>query len=156
MLKEQINSDIKEFLKAGKSFEAGVLRLMSAALGNKEIEKRGKGEDSVLTDEEIVEVLMKEAKKRKEAAEVYKTGNREDLAEKELKELEVIKKYLPEQASAEEIEKAVDKAIAATGAVDVKTFGKVMAEVMKELKGKADAGTISEIIKKKLEMRNEK
>lgn len=156
MLKEQINSDIKEFLKAGKSFEAGVLRLMSAALGNKEIEKRGKGEDSVLTDEEIVEVLMKEAKKRKEAAEVYKTGNREDLAEKELKELEVIKKYLPEQASAEEIEKAVDKAIAATGAADVKAFGKVMAEVMKELKGKADAGTISEIIKKKLEMRNEK
>lgn len=150
MIQQQIKDDIKEFLKAGKSFEAGVLRLMSAAFSNKEIEKRGKNGDSVLTEEEIIEVLMKEAKKRKESAEIYKMGGREDLADKEIQELEVIKKYLPEQANAEEIEKVVDKAIAATGATDVKAFGKVMAEAMKELKGKADASAVSEIIKKKL------
>ncbi len=151
MIQQKIKEDLNIFLKAGKSFEAGVLRLMFSVFKNKEIEKRGKGQETELTDEEIVDLLMKEVKKRKEAADVYKKGNREDLAEKEMKELEVIKKYLPKELSAEEIEKIVDKAIAATSATNMKDIGKVMAEAMKELKGRADASAVGAMIKKKLE-----
>ena len=151
MIQRNIKDDLNNFLKAGKSFEAGVLRLIFSVFKNKEIEKRGKGQDTELTDEEIIDLLMKEAKKRKEAADVYKKGNREDLAEKEINELEIIKKYLPEELGAEEVEKIVGKAIAATGAASVKDIGKVMAEAMKELKGRADASAVGAMIKKKLE-----
>lgn len=154
-MQQKIKDDLNIFLKAGKSFEAGVLRLIFSVFKNKEIEKKGKGQEAELTDEEVVDILMKEAKKRKEAADVYKKGNREDLAEKEIKELEIIKKYLPEELGAEEIEKIIDKAIAATGAGSVKDIGKVMAEAMKELKGRADASAVGAMIKKKLESNRE-
>lgn len=135
-------------MKAGNTFELGVLRMVSAALHNKEIEKKGKGLEPALSDDEVIEVLSREAKKRKEAIEAYIKGNRDDLAQKETKELEIIKKYLPEQLGEEEIEKIVKAAIEKTGAKEVKDFGKVMAEAMKELKGKADASVVSEIVKK--------
>jgi len=156
MIQQKIKDDLIDFLKAGKSFEAGVLRLILSVFKNKEIEKKGRQDgnlvqEAILTDEEVVDILIKEAKKRKEAADIYKKGDREDLAEKEMKELGVIKKYLPEELSAEEIEKIVDKAIAATNAINVKDIGKVMVEAMKELKGRADTSAIGAMIKKKLE-----
>ncbi|OGM89800.1 hypothetical protein A3J77_01290, partial [Candidatus Wolfebacteria bacterium RBG_13_41_7] len=142
MLNQKISEDLKEAMKAGKEFETGVLRMLLSSLHNKEIEKRGKSEDSALSDEEIVEVLSKEAKKRKEAAEIFNNAGRQNLAEKELRELELVKKYLPEQVGAEEIERVVKAVIerivkdpegkqASYGA----RFGKVMAEAMKDLKG---------------------
>ena len=156
MIQQKIKDDLIDFLKAGKSFEAGVLRLILSVFKNKEIEKKGRQDgnlvqEAILTDEEVVDILIKEAKKRKEAADIYKKGDREDLAEKEMKELGVIKKYLPEELSAEEIEKSVDKAIAATNAINVKDIGKVIVEAMKELKGRADTSAIGAMIKKKLE-----
>ncbi|MFH1346630.1 MAG: GatB/YqeY domain-containing protein [Spirochaetota bacterium] len=148
MLNQKISEDLKEAMKAGKEFETGVLRMLLSSLHNKEIEKKGKGGDSALSDEEIIEVLSKEAKKRKEAAELFNNAGRQELGEKELKELELVKKYLPEQVGAEEIEKIVKAAIEKTGAKTVKEFGKVMAEAMKDLKGKADASAVSEAAKK--------
>jgi len=162
MLHQKITDDSKIAMKSSNIFELGILRMLSSALHNKEIEKKGKGQETDLSDEEVIEILTREAKKRKEAAELYVKGNRNDLAEKEKKELEFIKKYLPAQMSSEEIEKIVKAAIAKTGARDVKdpegkpaasygaSFGKVMAEAMKELKGKADAGAVSEIVKNHL------
>jgi len=150
MLHSKITDDLKIAMKSVNAFEVGVLRMVSAALHNKEIEKKGKGLEVNLSDEEVVEVLTREAKKRKEAAELYVKGNRNELAEKETKELEIIKKYLPEQMSQDEIEKIVKAAIISTGAKEVKEFGRVMAEAMKDLKGKADASLVSEIIKNKL------
>lgn len=150
LLLDKINSNLKEFLKAGKSFEAGVLRLVISAIKNKEIEKKGKGLDASLSDEEIIEVLSKEAKKRKEAIDVYSKGGRPELAQKENDELMLIKNYLPEELSREEIEKVVEAAIKNTGATGQKEFGKVMGEAMKELKGKADTSTVSGVIKSKL------
>lgn len=150
MIQQAINNDLKEFLKAGKSFEAGVLRLMMAAFKNKEIVKRGIAQDEKLSDEEIIDLLMKEVKKRREAAEIYKKGGREDLAEKENKETEVIKKYLPAEFPREEIEKIISEAIAAVGAKNHKDIGKTMAEASKKLKGRADMVLVSEIIKRKL------
>ncbi len=149
-LKKIISDDLKNALKSGDSFKTGTLRLLLSALHNKEIEKRSKSGESELSGEETIEVLMKESKKRKEAAEIYSKGGRQDLADKENKEAEIIKIYLPEQLSEAEIEKITLKAIEKTGVKTVKDFGRAMAEAMKELKGKADALKVSEIIKKKL------
>ena len=149
-LVEQINSDLKEFLKAGKSFEAGVLRMIIASFKNKEIEKRGNGKDINLSQEEVIDILAKEYKKRKEAMEIYTGAGRANLAEKEKQETEIIKNYLPEQMSAPEIEKSVMEIIEKLGASGQKDFGKVMGQAVKELKGKADSAVISEIVKTKL------
>ena len=150
MLKEKISSDLKESLKAGDSFRSGVLRMLISVFQNKEIEKRGSNKPAELTEEEVMEILIREAKKRKEAAEIYSKGGRDDLSQKEIQEIELIKKYLPEQLSEQEIEKIVKAAIKKTGAKEQKDFGRVMAEAMKELKGKADAKLTSEIIKKNM------
>jgi len=147
-LKETLSGDLKEAMKAGKEFETGVFRMIISALHNKEIEKKGKGAEPTLSDDEVLEVLAKEAKKRKEAADVFSGAGRSELAEKELKELDLIKKYLPEQLPAEEVDKIVKAAVEKTGAKTIKEFGKVMAEAMKDLKGKADASAVSEAAKK--------
>jgi len=151
MLHQKIVDDLKGAMKAGQEFEVSVFRFLLASLHNKEIEKKGKGLESTLSDDEAIEVLSREAKKRKEAIEAYEKGNRTDLAQKETKELEIIEKYLPEQLSEEEIEKIITAAIKKTGAVTVKDFGKVMGEAMKELKGKADASLVSKIVRKRIE-----
>lgn len=146
----KINSDLKEFLKSGKSFEAGVLRMIISAARNKEIEKKGKGMEPVLSEEEVLELLFKEVKKRKESFEIYKNSGRNDLADKESQELDIIKKYMPAQASEEEINKIVDEVIKEVGATSAKEFGKVIGEAAKRLKGRADSSSISNIIKNKL------
>ena len=150
MLKEKITDNLKEALRSKDAEKTGVLRMLIAALHKKEIEKKGKGQDSTLTDDDVVDVLSKEAKKRKESYELYKQGNREDLAQKELKELEIIQEYLPKQLSEQELEKIVSEAIEKTGASTAKDMGKVMGEVAKETKGRADSKTISDLVKKKL------
>ncbi|MDP3015278.1 MAG: GatB/YqeY domain-containing protein [bacterium] len=150
MLHQKLADDLKNAMKSGGSFQVGVLRMLLSAIHNKEIEKKGKGQEPVLSDDEIADVLFKESKKRKEATEIYSKAGRADLSEKEIKELEIIKKYLPEQLGEEEIEKAVKAAIEKVGAKDIKDFGKVMAEAMKELKGRADASSVSEMVKKNL------
>ncbi|MEK7549203.1 MAG: GatB/YqeY domain-containing protein [Patescibacteria group bacterium] len=152
MLSQKINQDLKEAFKGKDDFRVGVLRLIISALRNKEIEKKGKEEEKELSDEETIEILGKEAKKRKEAAEIYNKGGRNDLAEKEKRELEIIKKYLPEQLSEVEVEKIVKAVIEK---VDVsasggKEFGIIIGEAMKELKGKADGKLVGEIIKRLL------
>jgi len=103
MLHQRIKEDLKEALKAGDGFRVGTLRMVLSSLHNKEIEKKGKGQEPKLTEEETIEVLMNEAKKRKESNEAYLKGNRNDLADKEKKELEIITVYLPKQLSEEEI-----------------------------------------------------
>jgi len=150
MLLNKLNEDLKTALKGGDSFKTGVIRMVLASIKNKEIAKKGKGQEPALTEEELIDLLMKEAKKRKESADIYKQGGRDDLAQKEEQELEFIKSYLPEELSKEEIEKIVKVAIEKTGAKEIKEIGKVMAEAMKELKGKAQPGAVSEIIKKLL------
>ena len=146
-LKEQISEDIKNALKAGDSFTAGVLRMVVAALQNKSIEKRGKGEDEELTQEEILEILAREAKKRKEAIELYKQGDRQELADNEEKELAIIEKYLPQQMSKEEV---VEIVLAIIEKNKPENFGEAMKLVMAELKGKADGKMVAEVIKDQL------
>ncbi|MBI2626516.1 MAG: GatB/YqeY domain-containing protein [Candidatus Nealsonbacteria bacterium] len=148
--KEKIRQDLNEALKSKEELKTSVLRLLSAAILNKEKDKRfksGKAEDIALTDEEIIDVISSEAKKRKEAIDLYQKGGRQDLANKEKAELEILQKYLPEQLSEEELKKLAKEAVSKIGAKDIKDMGKIMAILMPQVKGRADGNLVSKIIK---------
>jgi hypothetical protein len=160
MLKEKIKSDLKEGLKARREIEVSTLRMVLASILNKEKEKRYKifkekpefketelEKESELTDEEIIQVLFSEQKKRKEAILEFGKGKRQDLVEKETKEMEILEKYLPEQPSEQELKKMAMEAISQAGAKELKDMGKVMANLMPKLKGKVQGGQVSEIVK---------
>lgn len=152
-LKEKIQEDLNSAIKSKREIETSTLRMLSAAILNKEKEKRyksGKSEDIPLIDEEIIEVVFNEVKKRKEAIELYEKGDRQELADKEKKEAEILQKYLPEQLTEEEVKKLVKEAIAKVGAKEQKDMGKVMAELMPQVKGKADGGLVSKVVKELL------
>jgi len=104
-----------------------------------------------LTDEKIIEVLTRSAKRRKEAIAEYEKAGRDDLARKEKQELEIIMQYLPQQMSADEIASHVNAVIASMGTITNKDTGKVMGQVMKDLKGKADGQIVKQIVAQKLE-----
>lgn len=142
---KKIAEEVSVAMKSGKSLEVETLRMLLAAVKNREIEKRGKG-GGELTDDEVIEVIGREVKKRREAAEIFAKSKRNDLAEKENKEIEILSRYLPPQMSKEDVEAIIDSIIQ-EGAKD---FGAVMKEAMKELKGKADGKAVGEIIKSKL------
>lgn len=146
-----INNDLKSALKGGRDLELQVLRGLNAALHNKSIEKRGRGEGEDLTNEEVAGALGKELKKRKEAIELYHRGGRPELVNKENQEAAIIQKYLPEQMSDDEIEKVVERVL---DNLEEKDFGKAMKIAMTELKGKVDGKRVAEIIRAKLETRN--
>ena len=142
MLKEKINDDIKKALKAKDELVLLVLRGIASEIHNKEIEKKGEE----LTEEDILGVLMSEAKKRKESIVEFEKGERNDLVEKEEKELEILKKYLPEQMGEDQITEEVKKTIEEVGAVGPQDTGKVMSVLMPKLKGKADGGMVSKVV----------
>jgi len=122
---------------------------MAKSLGSLFINKeKEKGE--TISDEEAMDVLQTEAKKRREAIEAFEKGGRPELAEKEKKELEILKTYLPEQLSAKEIQDFVTQAIEKTGATSMQDIGKVMGALMPQVKGKADGNLVSKIVKEKL------
>lgn len=147
-LKEKIANDLKEALKNRKDIELSVLRMLQSAIRNKEIEQKKK---DGLSDEEVIEVILGEIKKRKEAIEGYTKGRRQDLVEREKAELEVLMSYMPKQLEEGEIREEVKKAI---DELDIKTpldFGKLMKTLMSRLKGKAEGSLISKIAKEELE-----
>lgn len=148
-IKEKILNDLKEAMKSRQNDRLMVLRSLKAKILEKEISERKEGE-SILTEAQITEVLMKAAKQRKESIEQFTQGNREDLAVKEREELTIIESYLPEMMSEEEIRAAVKKQIESSGASSVADMGKVMGPLMAALKGKADGSLISSIVKEEL------
>lgn len=141
---EKISFDLREAQKTRDVNKTSVLRMVLAQIHNLEIEKGLKEEG--LSDEEILGVVKKEGKKRKEAAEIYRKGGREDLAKKEEAELGLIEKYLPEQVSPEVIEQAVDEVIQG----GERDFGAVMKKVMARFPGVVEGSVVSGIVKKKL------
>lgn len=145
-LKERIVSDMTAAMKAKDAARTSVLRMVKAALQNREIEK---GED--LTDEETARALQSLVKQRRDSVEQYEKAGREDLAARESAEIAVIEGYLPQAASADEIAKAVDAAIEETGAASMREMGAVMKAVQARLAGRhADNRAISEMVKAKL------
>ena len=145
MLREKITADIKEAMKAGEAVRLGVLRMLTSSLNNAKIEKRAKtGEEVELADEEVLSVISREAKKRKESITVFEQNNRADLAEGEKAELKVLEAYLPAQMSEAEIRAALEKVVATA---PVKEFGAIMKDASREFKGKADGALVAKILK---------
>ncbi|MGV3703898.1 MAG: GatB/YqeY domain-containing protein [Arcticibacter sp.] len=147
MLQENIDKEIKTAMLAKDNVRLRGLRAIKAAIL---LAKTEKGGGEVMTEDAEIKVLQKLAKQRKESAEIYKTQNREDLYQIEAEELEVIEAFLPKQLGREEIVAVVKEVIASTGASSVKDMGKVMGVANKELAGKADGRTISEVVKELL------
>lgn len=160
MLKDKIQKDAVQALKAGESGKRLVLNMLLTAIGNKEIEKRTQlsrkdetenlEKKSRLTEEEILSVIYSETKKRKEAAEAFQKGGRDELAVKEKDELVILESYLPVQLSEDEVRKAVKQTIQETGAKDIKDMGRVIGAVMAKVKGRADGQMVSGIVKELL------
>ena len=145
-LKQQIISDLTASMKAQDAPRTSTLRMVKAAVMNREIEKGGE-----MDDEEMMKLLRTLVKQRRDSVEQYEKGGRQELADKEKTEIDVIEAYLPQAASREEIESAVAAAIAETGAGSIKDMGKVMKTAQAALAGKnADGRTVSEIVKAKL------
>ena len=145
-LKDQIISDMTAAMKAQDAARTSTLRMVKAAIMNRE--KDGGGE---LTDEDIQKLLRTQVKQRRDSVEQYEKANRPDLADKEQAEIGIIEAYLPQSASQEEIDQAVVAAIAETGASSMKDMGGVMKAAMAKLAGKsADGKMVSETVKAKL------
>ncbi len=145
-LSEQIISDMTASMKAQDAPRTSTLRMVKAAMQNRQIEKGGE-----LNDEDMTKLLNSLVKQRRDSVEQYEKGGRQDLADKEKAEIEVIEAYLPQAASRDEIEIAVTAAVADTGASSMKDMGKVMKSVQAALAGKnADGRTVSEVVKSKL------
>ena len=144
-LREQIDSDIKDAMKSGAKDKVSALRMLTAALKNKQIDKR-----SPLTDSEVVDTVRSLIKQRKDSIEQFGKGGRQDLVDKEAAEVAVLEVYLPQQMAREEIEKIVSEVIAQTGAQSAKDMGKVMKALVPVLAGRADNKLVSELVKSSL------
>ncbi|MBI3385051.1 GatB/YqeY domain-containing protein [Candidatus Gottesmanbacteria bacterium] len=145
MLLNKLQADLKLALKAKDALRVSVLRMILSAINYEEIEKQHD-----LNDEEITAVLLRDAKKHRESIESFKKGNREDLWKKEEEELAIIQTYLPKQMSNADLKAEVGTIVASLTSEDKQNFGKVMAVVMSELKGKADGAVIVEMVKEEL------
>ena len=141
-LKEQINTDIKEAMKAKENEKRDALRLLSSAFKQIEVDERKE-----LSDEDIIKIIQKQIKQRNDSIEQYKIANRDDLIAKESLEISFYEIYLPKQLSDEELQTAIKAIIEQVGATTMKDIGKVMGAASKELAGKVDGKRINECAK---------
>lgn len=146
MLKQHIKDDMKSALKAGDKRRLGVVRLILAAIQQREVDERIE-----LDDTQVLAVLDKMVKQRRDSVGQYSAAGREDLAEVERYEIEVCQGYLPQALTEAEIAALIDAAIAATGAAGMKDMSKVMTQIRPQAQGRADMGAISALIKQRLE-----
>jgi uncharacterized protein len=144
-LKERITEDMKTAMRAGEKERLGTIRLVLAAIKQREVDER-----IALDDTQVLAVLEKMIKQRKESITQFESGGRADLVAKEKAELSVLQAYLPEQMSDAEIDALIAEAVAASGATSIKDMGKVMGLVKAKAQGKADMGAVSARIKQKL------
>jgi uncharacterized protein YqeY len=144
-LRDQIDADIKNALKSGAKDKLSTLRMLSAALKNKQIDKR-----RPLTDDEVVETVRSLIKQRKDSIEQFTKGGRQDLVDKETAEVTFLEVYLPQQLTREAIEGMVREAIAQTGAQGARDMGKVMKALVPMVAGRADGKLLSELVKSAL------
>ncbi|BFT95208.1 MAG: GatB/YqeY domain-containing protein [Minisyncoccus archaeiphilus] len=163
MISEQIKTDLIASQKAKDEVAVASLRMLKTAIMNKEIEKREKlfsieanttSEEldvkSKLTDEEIIEVVSSEVKKRRDSIASFESGGRGDLAEREKQEVEVLKKYMPAELTEEEVRDIVKEVLLKTGATTIKEIGLVMKEVVPQTKGRADGNMVGRMVREEL------
>ena len=148
-LKEKITADLKDAMKSGDAKKRDTLRLLDSAIKNTEIEKKKR--ETGLNDEEIIEVVARSIKQRKDSVAQYEAGGRPELAENEKAEIEILSVYMPEQMSEEKIREAVKEIIAATGMTSKADMGKVMGQAMSKLKCQADGNAVKKIVEEELQ-----
>jgi len=141
----RIEDELKEAMRARDQERTDTLRMTLASLRSAEKELQ-----RPLKDDEELQVLQRERKRRNEAAEAFREGGRPERAEKEERELAVIEEFMPEPMSEEDIERIIDDAIAETGATSLRNLGRVMADVMPQVAGRADGSTVSQLVREKL------
>jgi len=146
MLEEKIFNDYKEAMKNRDTLKSSVLSFLRAAMINAAIEKKKKS----LDDNDAIAVIKKQIKQRQDSIEQFQKGNRQDLADKEIKELGILKAYLPEELSANEIKKIIEEAVLSTAASGIKDMGRVMKEVTVRIAGRADGKLVSDLVKERL------
>ncbi len=148
MFTQKLQEELKQAMLSKEVLKTSVLRLLLSAINYYEIKTGGAGYQA--TDEDVLTVLQKEVKQRRESIEQFKNAGRQDLSDKEKKELEILKTYLPEQMSEEEIREIIKETIREIGAATITDMGKVMAALMTKIKGKADGSLVSQIVKTEL------
>lgn len=150
MLKQKIADDLKAAMRAKDDVRRRTLRSLRAALSEQEIAGRQSGEGVTLTEQEELAVLQKQAKQRRESIQQYEEHGRDDLAERERAELEVIEHYLPDRLSEEDLGRVLHEIIQRTGATSRKDMGRVMGEAMKRLRGRAQGRRVQERVQQML------
>ncbi|MCB0383903.1 MAG: GatB/YqeY domain-containing protein [Bdellovibrionales bacterium] len=146
-LRDQILSDMKDAMKKKEGLRLEVLRFLQSAIKNKEIEVR----PNEINEQDVLGVVTKQVKQRKESITQFQEAGRQDLVDKESFELSILETYLPKQMSREDLEKIVSDVIAAAGATSIKQMGAVMKEVLAKTAGAADGKLVSELVKSKLQ-----
>lgn len=141
-LKTQLTEDMKTAMRAKDQLSLSTIRLINAAVKQYEVDERVEADD-----EKVIAILTKMVKQRKDSAKIYAEADRYDLAQKEIDEIEVLNRYLPQMMSEEEIKTAVDTVITMTGATGMADMGKVMGVLKTQLAGKADMGEVNKILK---------
>ena len=145
MLKDKIDADMRDAMKAREQVRVATLRLVKSSITNAEKEKIRE-----LSDDEVLDVVAREAKRRRESIDAFRQGGRTDLVDKESAELAILEAYLPDKLSDAELASLVDEAIAESGASTPKQMGEVMKALMPKVRGRADGAQVSAIVKSKL------
>lgn len=147
MLKDKIKEDLKTSMLARDELKTSTLRMLLSSLKNYEIDK---GLNYEATDEDTLNIISKEIKKRRESVEAYNNAGREESAKKEQIELNILSAYQPEQMGEDEIKQIVQKAIEQTGASSMQDMGKLMGVIMPQIKGKADGNLVNKVVREKI------
>ena len=141
-VREQLRSDLRDAMRAKDVLRRGTIRMLEAAIKNAEIEKRG----AELADADVLAILQRQVKQRRESIQQFRAGGREDLAEKEQAEIAIIEHYLPTQLTREEVSARARAVIDQVGATDASDRGKVMGMLMRELRGKVDGSVVNAVV----------
>lgn len=146
-MRDQINAALKDAMKAKDQIRLSTLRLVNAAIKDREICARARDEGTGVSDDEVLGILSKMIKQRHDSAKAYEEGGRVELAEQERAEIDIIKEFLPKQLSSEEVESAIGAAISKTGAESLRDMGKVMAALKADFQGQMDFGKVGPMVK---------
>ena len=149
-MRERVSTALKEAMKAKDADRLSTLRLINAAIKDREIAARGTGDDDTVTNDEVLGILGKMVKQRQESARAYEEGGRLELAEKEQSEIKIIEEFLPRQLDEDETAAAIDAAITKVGAQSVRDMGKVMGVLKKKYTGQMDFGRVGPMVKDRL------
>lgn len=149
-MRERVNAALKDAMKSKEADRLSTLRLINAAIKDKDIALRGVAEEGGVSNDDVLAIMGRMVKQRQESARAYEEGGRLELAEKELSEIKVIEEFLPKQLTEEEAEKAVDAAIAEVGAQSIRDMGKVMGVLKSKFTGRMDFGKAGPMVKGRL------